>query len=188
MKIEKRRVTWGGCATKSTSCPKNSHALSIDQLRFEREEHRETELGWLREKDVLRERHFDMLRQVNLLKQQNSLSTSRSQSVAGENDKETVVEDARRSTGRRRGNRSRIDEESMAETEEEGRDDATKGDGGTKDTSSDEDRQRGAVALKKKKKKEKIEGVVGERRKKRAGAGGVYASNPLDGHAQASAV
>ena len=90
----------------------------IDQLRLEREEyrllreeHRETELGWLREKDVLRERHFDMLRQVDLLKQQISRSTSRSQSVAGEDEEEAVVEDARRSTGSRR-KQSRIEERS----------------------------------------------------------------------------
>ena len=59
----------------------------------------------------------------------------------------------------------------MPETEEEGRDDVTKGDGGTEDTSSDE----GCGGLKEKEKeKKKIEGVVSDRRVGSNGRGSRY--------------
>ena len=51
--------------------------ILADRLQQEREERRAAELDWLREKDALRERHFELLRQLSERRHVSSRSTSR---------------------------------------------------------------------------------------------------------------
>ena len=62
--------------------------ILADRLQQEREERRAAELDWLREKDALRERHFELLRQVSERRYVSSRSTSRSRG-----DEESIAEE-----------------------------------------------------------------------------------------------